>query len=359
MATHVSHSALPFPVRNARYTVVVPFMDADGDPTDPTATLDTEISVDAGSFNDAAEELTVIGSGAGWGMVTLSGAEMNNSLIVGQVRNGGTAKAAQFAVQPRTLPVILSGTAQAGAAGTITFPSGAAAIDDVYNGCIVKTTGGTGGGGTGGANNQARVIKNYVGSTRVATIEPNWEVAPDTTTTLEVLATDLAAVTSPALASAILDEALSGHNTAGTVGKALIDILAAVDTEIAAILADTNELQTDWANGGRLDLLIDAIMAKTDNLPSDPADASDIAAQFASLPTAAQNAAALLDFSNGIETGITPRQAMRLMLAAMVGKLSGAATTTITIRNVGDTVNRIVADVDANGNRTSVTTNAT
>lgn len=31
-----------------------------------------------------------------------------------------------------------------------------------------------------------------------------------------------------------------------------------LDTEIAAILADTNELQTDWANGGRLDLILDA-----------------------------------------------------------------------------------------------------
>lgn len=36
-----------------------------------------------------------------------------------------------------------------------------------------------------------------------------------------------------------------------------------LDTEIAAILADTNELQTDWTNGGRLDLLLDAILADT------------------------------------------------------------------------------------------------
>lgn len=32
-------------------------------------------------------------------------------------------------------------------------------------------------------------------------------------------------------------------------------------TSIAAILADTNELQTDWANGGRLDLLLDSAAA--------------------------------------------------------------------------------------------------
>lgn len=31
-----------------------------------------------------------------------------------------------------------------------------------------------------------------------------------------------------------------------------------LDTEVAAILADTNELQTDWANGGRLDVILDA-----------------------------------------------------------------------------------------------------
>lgn len=41
---------------------------------------------------------------------------------------------------------------------------------------------------------------------------------------------------------------------------------AFIDTEVAAILADTNELQTDLVDGGRLDLLIDAIKVKTDNL---------------------------------------------------------------------------------------------
>ncbi len=61
-----------------------------------------------------------------------------------------------------------------------------------------------------------------------------------------------------------------------------------VDTEVAAILADTNELQTDLTNGGRLDLLIDAIKAKTDNLPAAPAATGDI-------PSAATIADAVLD----------------------------------------------------------------
>jgi len=49
-------------------------------------------------------------------------------------------------------------------------------------------------------------------------------------------------------------------------------------TDLDTIIADTNELQTDWADGGRLDLLIDAIKAQTDLLPSDPADQSAVEA---------------------------------------------------------------------------------
>ena len=36
-----------------------------------------------------------------------------------------------------------------------------------------------------------------------------------------------------------------------------------IDTEVAAILADTNELQGDWVNGGRLDVILDAILEDT------------------------------------------------------------------------------------------------
>lgn len=47
--------------------------------------------------------------------------------------------------------------------------------------------------------------------------------------------------------------------------------LTTIDGIVDSILADTGELQTDWTNGGRLDLLVDAIKAKTDNLPASPA----------------------------------------------------------------------------------------
>ncbi len=87
--------------------------------------------------------------------------------------------------------------------------------------------------------------------------------------------------------------------------------------------------------------------------------ASTLLTNVAAIPTAAQNAAGLLDLADGIETGITPRQAQRLILAAAAGKLSGAATTTIIIRNVGDTKARITATVDSSGNRTAIITDGT
>lgn len=54
------------------------------------------------------------------------------------------------------------------------------------------------------------------------------------------------------IADAVWDEAASGHVTAGTFGKAVADILA-----------DTAELQGDWTDGGRLDLILDGIIEDT------------------------------------------------------------------------------------------------
>ncbi len=48
-------------------------------------------------------------------------------------------------------------------------------------------------------------------------------------------------------------------------------------SDVAAILADTNELQTDWTNGGRLDLILDIIAADT---------TTDIPGTIATLQTA-------------------------------------------------------------------------
>lgn len=60
-----------------------------------------------------------------------------------------------------------------------------------------------------------------------------------------------------------------------------------------------------------------------------------------------------------IEVGFSLRQILRLIAAATSGILSGAGTSTITIRDINDTKDRIVATVDSNGNRTSITKDVT
>ena len=51
----------------------------------------------------------------------------------------------------------------------------------------------------------------------------------------------------------------------------------------------------------------------------------------------------------------TLRQFLRVAASALFGKLAGAATTSVTIRDEADTKNRIAATVDSDGNRTAVT----
>jgi hypothetical protein len=73
----------------------------------------------------------------------------------------------------------VTGTATAGAAGSITLAAGASAVNDAYKGAVITTTGGTGAG-------QSRVISGYVGSTKVASVYPNWVTPPDATTTYSI-----------------------------------------------------------------------------------------------------------------------------------------------------------------------------
>jgi hypothetical protein len=124
-----------------------------------------------------------------------------------------------------------------------------------------------------------------------------------------------------------------------TVAARLTTIGGYLDTEIAAILADTNELQTDWVNGGRLDLLIDAIKASTDLL------------------TLAAIADAVHD--EAVEGTTTLRQSMRLIGSVLYGELSGGGTNTLVYNDIGDTKPRITATVDASFNRTAIVKDAT
>lgn len=106
------------------------------------------------------------------------GAMANDVLTAASIANGAIDRATLAA--DTGWQSIRSGTAQAGAAGTITLDASASPTTDFYAGLIVSLTGGAGAG-------QARVITAYNGTTKVATIAPNWATAPDNSSTFAIL----------------------------------------------------------------------------------------------------------------------------------------------------------------------------
>lgn len=201
-------------------------------------------------------------------------------------------------------------------------------------------------------------------------------------------------MTAAALATDAVTEIQSGLATSA----ALTTVAGYLDTEIAAILADTNELQADWANGGRLDLILDsrasqasvdtidtvvdailvdtaeigaagagltalatqasvntiddfldteiaAIKTKTDLIPTSPAAVSDI-------PTAVQNADALLgrNVSGGSSTGRTVKQAFHFIRNRWV-----VAAGTLTVYDTDDSTSSWTAAVTGTAGADPVT----
>lgn len=114
----------------------------------------------------------------------------------------------------------------------------------------------------------ARWITDWTATGDLATVATLPFTPQNSTDTYTILAVrqDVTGGSGPSaadIADAVWDEATAGHTTSGTFGEQL-------KTDVDAILADTNELQTDWVNGGRLDLILDARASQTsvDDIPT-------------------------------------------------------------------------------------------
>lgn len=127
--------------------------------------------------------------------------------------------------------VVDSGTAQGGGSNTITLRSGYSSGDDRVNGALVFIVSGTGAG-------QGNVISDYNNSTKVATVQNTWATNPDNTS-VYVLYPGASGVTTAQIASAIWDAATSSHTTAGTLGKAVADVLDDTGTSGVVLAADS------------------------------------------------------------------------------------------------------------------------
>lgn len=119
-------------------------------------------------------------------------------------------------------------------------------------------------------------------------------------------------------------------------------------------------LQNGVATAASITALADLVTDVLARLPANLVDGRiDAHAGTASGSIHNDAADALLDRSDGVETSITLRHALRAILSALVGRLAGAATSNITIRDAGNTKNRISAEVDGLGNRISLSLDLT
>lgn len=188
--------------------------------------------------------------------------------------------------------------------------------------------------GSGDGINTASGSGNQISGNITGNLDGNVTGSVATVTTVNGLAANvitaasMAADASAEIADAVWDEDATAHQTQGTFGQAIGDPAADTNTIYKAVVTD--------------------------------ATGATVGVDVAALPTAAANATALLDSADAIETGLTPRGALRLTASATAGKMSGAGTGTEVFRNaVQDSKNRITATVDASGNRTAITTDAT
>lgn len=199
--------AHPYPLYNARFRLVLPILDADGDLVTGATAPDSEVSQNQGTFADATNEIVEIATSSGMYYLDLIATEMDTqcSAVIVKTTSAG-AKTTPIVLYPKRLPVLRTGTAQAGAATTITLDSGASAKDDFYNGCYVNITNDS----PANALGQARLITDYVGSTKVATVESAWGTNPSVASTFEILLTEEAAAVREWGGSPVADTSIAG-----------------------------------------------------------------------------------------------------------------------------------------------------
>lgn len=106
--------------------------------------------------------------------------------------------------------------------------------------------------------------------------------------------------------------------------------LATVDGNVDSILADTNELQTDWADGGRLDLILDARASQSsvDDLPTN----SELATALAAADDAVLAAIAALNNLSAAQVNAEVVDALATDTYAEPGQGAPAATASLSAK---------------------------
>ncbi len=206
------------------------------------ATGMVQVSIDVQLTVMDFQVATIVASSVTGAVGSVTGAVGSVTGAVGSVTGNvggnvvGSVASVTGAVGSVTAAVVLSakdsmnvrnGTAQAGAASTITLDAGASATDNLYNGMTVRLDSGTGAG-------QARVITGYVGSTKVATVDRAWATNPDSTSVFTVLGTD-APKTNTSLEAVAASVTGAVGSVTGNVGGNVVGSTASVTGAVGSV----------------------------------------------------------------------------------------------------------------------------
>jgi hypothetical protein len=201
---------------------------------------------------------------------------------------------------------------------------------------------------SGTGTGQIKIASGYVA--------PNWGDVGNPTTTVNLSGTTIKAVTDAVTisAAAVWDYLTSSIVTAGSIGKLIVDNLnATITSRMATYSQPTGFLAATFPSGtiANTTNITAGTMTTTTNLTNAPTVGDFTSTMKSSLATATQGTI--------IEGSTTLQQSLRLANSANGAIVAGAATASLTIRDLADTKDRVTATVDADGNRTAVSLDLT
>jgi hypothetical protein len=304
-------------------------------------------AIDAATFAAGAIDATAIANGA------ITAAAIAADAITAAKIADGAIDAATFAAGAITAAAIATGAIDADAIADNAIDAGAIAADaitaaKIANGAIDNATFAADVGSTAYATNVIALAADK------ALVQQNLDH-------LAAVATVAADMTAEMVDDSILARIIGNGDTSTFVPST--DGLHAAGVDLDAILADTNELQVEWADGGRLDLLLDGASAPSAATVADAvwdevldtahevAGSASVLLQAASAPSAAAVADAVWD--EVLDTAHEVAGSASVLLQASgaaadpwLTALPGAYGAGTAGKIVGDNINAPIATVD-------------
>jgi len=228
--TAMRNNAMPYPIYGLPWTVTFTLLDAGGEPI-TGATCDSEISLNGDTGVDCTNEGTEIpfttAANKGMYYLTLTTAEMSAD-VVAIVVASDLSLPTEIVMYPRKLVPLYGDTAQGGGGDYVTLDAAAGTLDQKWAGClIVVDIDGT---------IEVRVITEYDGATKQASVVPNWFTAnPDADDVFDIYlpegmarpAADVVAISDGSTAADNLESASDNYSvTRGLTGTALPAVVA-------------------------------------------------------------------------------------------------------------------------------------